>query len=130
MSLSKEEMMEVMAVFKEESRELLDTLTSRLPELKTNPKSAAAIEILHRTSHSLKGAARMLGLTPLEQIGQALENGFKSAKEGRITISNDQIAAVEESLKMIQTLIDKLSAEGTTEGIDIQAVLNRLNAFK
>ncbi len=130
MELSREELMEVMAVFKEESNELIQTLEAKMKELTANPSGAPAIEVLHRTSHSLKGASRMLGLTPIEEIGFKLENGFKSAKDGTLAITPGHISLVNDSIGYIKKLIDKLSADGTTEGIDITAILARLDGFR
>lgn len=130
MELSREELIEVMAVFKEESRELLAALESKTEELAGNMKSASAIEILHRTSHSLKGAARMLGLTPIEQIGYKLEIGFKSAKDGSLMITPDHITLIRDAIGFIRQLTEKLSSEGTTDGIDVSEILQRLDSFK
>ncbi len=130
MELSREELMEVMAVFNEESRELLQAFDSKMADLKANPAGASALEALHRTSHSLKGAARMLGLTPIEQIGFKLEMGFKSAKDGSLSITPDHIAVIVEAVGYIKKLTDKLTAEGSTEGIDISGILTKLDAFK
>lgn len=130
MELSREELMEVMAVFNEESRELIQAFDSKMTDLKANPASASALEVLHRTSHSLKGAARMLGLTPIEQIGYKLEMGFKSAKDGALSVTPDHIEIISEAVGFIKKLTEKLTAEGTTEGIDISGILARLDTFK
>lgn len=130
MELSRDELMEVMEVFKEESNELIQTLDSKMKDLAANPSGASAIEVLHRTSHSLKGAARMLGLTPIEQIGFKLENGFKSAKDGTLAITPDHVNLINDAIGYIKKLIEKLSSDGTTEGIDISVILTRLDAFR
>lgn len=130
MDLSKEEMMEVMAVFKGESEEHLATLTEKMKEIESDPSSAGTIEILHRTSHSMKGAARMMGLTPIEQIGRALEDGFKAVKEGRPLLTPENLVAVHQAIEGIRRLIDKLATEGTTEGFDTTQILQQLSNFK
>lgn len=130
MELSREELMEVMAVFKEESNELIQTLDQKMKDLAANPSGATTIEVLHRTSHSLKGAARMLGLTPIEQIGFKLENGFKSVKDGTLAITPGHISLINDAIGYIKTLIEKLSSDGTTDGIDISVILTRLDGFR
>lgn len=130
MDLSKEEMMEVMAVFKGESEEHLATLQEKMKELETSPSSPGALEILHRTSHSMKGAARMMGLTPIEEIGRALEDGFKAAKDGKPIVNPGSIAAVNDAIQGLRQLIDKLASEGTTEGFDTSAIMQKLAAFR
>lgn len=130
MEFSKEDMMEIMAVFKAESAENLTILTDKMKDIEKNPSNPAAIELLHRTSHSMKGAARMLGLTPIEEIGRLLEDGFKAAKEGKPVLNAGTIAIVNEAVASISQLIEKLSTEGTTDGIDITAIQKKLEQFK
>ncbi|MBX7152183.1 Hpt domain-containing protein [bacterium] len=130
MELSKEEMIEVMAVFKGESEEHLKILTEKVAVLESNPKDTGAIELLHRTSHSMKGAARMMGLTPIESIGHALEDGFKAVKDGKPLITTDMITNIKAAIDGVRQLIDKLASEGTTEGFDVSGILKKLEYFK
>ena len=130
MEFSKEEMMEIMAVFKAESAENLQILNDKMKEIAANPSNPAAIEQLHRTSHSMKGTARMLGLTPIEEIGRALEDGFKVAKDGKPLLTPDMIENVNVAVLGMAQLIDKLANEGTTDGFDISGIMQRLAAFK
>lgn len=130
MEFSKEEMMEIMAVFKAESAENLVILNDKMKEIEKNPSNPAAIELLHRTSHSMKGAARMLGLTPIESIGRALEDGFKAAKEGKPVLTPAMIVIINEAIASVSQLIDKLANEGTMDGIDITAIQSKLEQFK
>lgn len=130
MEFSKEEMMEIMAVFKAESAENLEILVAKMKDIESNPSNPAAIEQLHRTSHSMKGAARMLGLTPIEDIGKSLEDGFKAVKEGKPLLDASMIANVNLAVEGMRKLIDKLANEGTLEGFDVSGILKRLEAFK
>lgn len=130
MEFSKEEMMEIMTVFKAESAENLVIFNDKMKEIEKNPSNPSAIELLHRTSHSIKGAARMLGLTPIENIGRALEDGFKAAKEGKPVLTPATIAIVNEAIAFISQLIDKLEKEGTMDGIDISGIQAKLEQFK
>ena len=130
MDLSPEELKEVMAVFKEESAEQMATMLSRMTEIGTNPGSATALEELHRVSHSLKGSARMLGLEPIEKICAELEHGFKNVIDGKIELGAPAVSAINDSLKDVQLLIDKLAADGTTDGFDVSASLQKLEVLK
>jgi len=121
--------MEVMAVFKGESAEHIATMTARMKEVEENPVNASAIEILHRTSHSMKGAARMMGLTTIESVGKALEDGFRAVKDGK-QILTANIPAINGAILGIQQLIDQLAATGTTDGVDVSGILKSLENFK
>lgn len=130
MDLTKEEMMEVMAVFKEESREHLSVFETRLKDLDKNLSDPSAIEVLHRTAHSMKGAARILGLEPIEQVSMRLESGFKLAKDGALPLQPAHLSLVAEAVAGLKHLIEKLANEGTLEGFDISGVLTKLESFK
>ncbi len=123
-------MMEVMAVFKEESREHLKVFDRCIRDLEKNPSSATALEEFHRTAHSMKGAARILGLDPIERIGYELEAGFKSAKDGNLRITDGHLKIIRDAVHGLQTLIDKLAAEGTVEGFDVGSILDRLAGLR
>ncbi len=130
MEFSKEEMMEIMAVFKAESEEHLKTLHQKMAELSVNTTNATAIEVLHRTSHSMKGAARMLGLTPIEEIGRMMEDGFKAAKEGKPILTPGNMTALHEAVEGMHKLIEQLASQGTVDGIDVSGILKKLESFK
>ncbi len=130
MDLTREEMMEVMAVFKEESREHLSVFETRLKDLNKNPSDPSAIEVLHRTAHSMKGAARILGLEPIEQVSMRLESGFKLAKDGALPLQTAHLSLVAEAVTGLNHLIEKLANEGTLEGFDVSGILTKLESFK
>jgi two-component system sensor histidine kinase and response regulator WspE len=59
-------------------------LTQGLLALEANPATARQIEVLMRAAHSLKGAARMVGVGAAVRVAHAMEDCFVVAqKEGR-----------------------------------------------
>jgi two-component system, chemotaxis family, sensor kinase CheA len=73
MDLSPEEIKEVMQIFQSEATDQIKDLNQGLLELEKNPDNLPLLESLFRVAHSIKGASRMLGLTPIELISHELE---------------------------------------------------------
>ena len=57
-------------------------LTQGLLELEKNNKSAESLESLMRASHSVKGAARIVGIDAVVEIAHELEDCFVAAQRG------------------------------------------------
>jgi len=66
-------------------------LTDGLLVLEREPTSAGELESCMRAAHSLKGAARIIGLTAAVAIAHAMEDCLVDAQHGRITLSNSVI---------------------------------------
>jgi len=66
-------------------------LTDGLLVLEREPTSAGELESCMRAAHSLKGAARIVGLTAAVAIAHAMEDCLVDAQHGRITLSNSVI---------------------------------------
>jgi len=74
-------------LFKAESEEHLASIDDGLLRLEKNPADAALLEAVFRESHSLKGAARMLGLGRIENIAHELESALNAARKGESPIT-------------------------------------------
>ena len=68
-----------------------EVLTSGLLALERDPKAADQLEACMRAAHSLKGAARIVGLTAGVRVAHALEDCFVAAQSGRIGLKQHDI---------------------------------------
>ena len=75
----------MMDLFRMEAEERLAVLSQGLVGSK-GPVRTAAIEPLMRTAHSLKGAARVVGLDAAVQVAHAMEDGLVAAQKGRVAL--------------------------------------------
>jgi two-component system sensor histidine kinase and response regulator WspE len=66
-------------------------LNENLLGLENHTQSDKELEALMRGAHSIKGAARIVQIDQAVQIAHVMEDYFVAAKEGRITVSEDQI---------------------------------------
>lgn len=78
---------ELFSLFKAESEEHLNRLDDGLLRLEKTPADQALLEDIFRESHSLKGAARMLGLSKIESSAHHIESLFNSARKGETPLT-------------------------------------------
>jgi two-component system sensor histidine kinase and response regulator WspE len=77
----------LMELFREEVRAQTAILNQGLLELETDPTNLQRIEPLMRGAHSIKGAARIVGIDLAVQLAHVMEDVFVAAQEGRIRIA-------------------------------------------
>ncbi|MGF6769631.1 two-component system sensor histidine kinase and response regulator WspE [Paraburkholderia sp. GAS199] len=70
-------------LFREEARTQARVLNDGLLALDRTPTDAAALEACMRAAHSLKGAARIVGVQVGVELAHAMEDCFVAAQEGR-----------------------------------------------
>ena len=81
----------LMDLFRSEADSNLAILSEGLIALEGSATTAQAIEPLMRAAHSLKGAARIVGLDPAVRIAHALEDAFVAAQGGLFVIGATQV---------------------------------------
>jgi chemotaxis protein histidine kinase CheA len=101
-------------------REALQTFVAesatRLPRITRDLTLLAAgrplpMEIVHRIfreTHSLKGAANLLGLTPLEQLAHKLEDILELLRNGGTQLDQQLIELLHHGYTRIEQLLDNL----------------------
>ncbi len=62
------------------------TLDEGLLALESAPADPARLEALMRAAHSIKGAARIVGVDPVVRVAHAMEDAFVAAQQGRLTL--------------------------------------------
>ncbi|MCK9381779.1 MAG: response regulator [Sulfuritalea sp.] len=89
---------ELFRLFKAESEEHLARLDDGLLRLEKTPADQALLEELFRESHSLKGAARMLGLARIETAAHGLESILNAARKGEAPLTPETIEGMNAAL--------------------------------
>jgi len=117
--------LELRTLFKVESDEHLQTLENGLLRLEADPKDTAIIEDLFRSAHSLKGAARMLGVADLETLAHHFEDQLSAARRGNRPISAEGADRLYHGLDAMRQLALEAST-GKGAPVDLAEVLARL----
>ncbi len=76
----------MMDLFRMEAEERLAVLSQGLVALEGTGATAEVIEPLMRTAHSLKGAARIVGLGTAVQVAHAMEDCLVAAQKGQVRL--------------------------------------------
>ena len=78
-------------LFRVEVENQAQVLTAGLLALERDPTTPDQLEAAMRAAHSLKGAARIVGLEAGVSVAHALEDCFVAAQQGRITLHQARI---------------------------------------
>jgi two-component system sensor histidine kinase and response regulator WspE len=91
-------------LFQEEVDTHANVLTSGLIALESGSCEATGIEPLMRAAHSLKGAARVIGLDTVVRIAHAMEDGLVAAMEGKLELTPVRIDVLLHAVDWITAL--------------------------
>src|SRR5882724_4560280 len=78
-------------LFRVEVENQAQVLTAGLLALERDPTTADQLEAAMRAAHSLKGAARIVGLDAGVNVAHAMEDCFVAAQQGRLTLHQARI---------------------------------------
>ncbi|MFM8890765.1 MAG: Hpt domain-containing protein, partial [Planctomycetia bacterium] len=104
----------MLELFRQEADAQTATLSSGVLALEDAAPAAAAIEPLMRAAHSLKGAARIIGLAPAVTVAHALEDAFVRAGRSPHPVRGNQADAVLEAIDFLAAIghaADAMAAE-------------------
>lgn len=96
---------ELRDMFRAESLEHAQKIEAGLLELERQPEQAPLLEEVFREAHSLKGAARMLGLRDIQNLAHAIETLLGEARQGKAGITAATVAAQLTKLDQIRHLV-------------------------
>jgi two-component system chemotaxis sensor kinase CheA len=114
----------LLATFQVEAQEHLQTITAHLLTLDQGLPHAKAPEIVEATFrevHTLKGAARSVGLKDVEALCQALESVLSRITHGQVTFTPTILKAIQEGMDGVAHLL----ASGETRPL-MNALITRL----
>ena len=112
---SAEEQRRNLELFAEELADQLEILNAALLQLESDPASPGSRDSLMRAAHTVKGAARMVGLTPIERFAHALEELLLVGLAGDAVAAGSQQTAAQLPSPVVELLLtsfDRLAALG------------------
>ena len=92
-------------LFRQELEDQVLILNQALLDLEADPASADGFDRLMRAAHSVKGAARIVGLHDLVALAHAFEDTLVAVRDGRLPLSQvllSRLFAIVDSLETIQ----------------------------
>jgi two-component system sensor histidine kinase and response regulator WspE len=115
-------------LFRAEVDTHVPVLSEGLLVLEKDPSQTKPLEGLMRAAHSIKGAARIIGLTPAVQLSHVLEDCMVAAQAKRIALGGDAIDVLLRGVDMLGRIAQGMTAEPpdglSTLVAQIEAVAN------
>ena len=102
----------MLELFRLDAESQVQALTDGLLALERNPGAADQLEVCMRAAHSLKGAARIVGLDVGVKLTHAMEDCFVAAQRSAITLGHTRI-------EVLLRGVDLLNRIATTAEADI-----------
>jgi len=124
---------ELLAMFRMETEEHIQTIQSGLKQLEedlSSEKRAEILEVVFRAAHSLKGAARTVGLVDIEPVGLSLEGLFSSMRQKDIQLSDELFSMLYEVIGKLGELIANIDDTGKITGdkSEVTALMENINS--
>jgi chemosensory pili system protein ChpA (sensor histidine kinase/response regulator) len=109
---------ELLEVFLEEAREVMETLRNNLDISRLHMDSREPLVTMRRGFHTLKGSGRMVGLTELGEVAWAVERAMNKWLQENKPASPALLDMIGDAEVLFQHWIDMLSSGSTTATID------------
>jgi chemosensory pili system protein ChpA (sensor histidine kinase/response regulator) len=97
------------AIFLEDAWDLLDRMDERLRDWQLAPERREPLDAIQRLLHTLKGSARLSGLSAIGDLSHALESTLTAIARGDLEVSDDLIALARRSLDTLSSQVDALN---------------------
>ena len=118
-------------LFRHEADERTETLTAGLLALERDPRSAVHLESCMRAAHSLKGAARVVGIAAGVDIAHAMESCFVAAQGGELALDEERINALLRAVDLLRRIARAGDSElGNAAGLMSEEVRGCLEALE
>ncbi|MBI4858997.1 MAG: hybrid sensor histidine kinase/response regulator [Candidatus Riflebacteria bacterium] len=121
-------------LFRQEAESQAAILSEGLLALEADPASPQRLEALMRAAHSIKGAARIVGLDPAVKVAHAMEDCFVAAQRGAIVIGSDATDVLLRSVDLLIAIARLPEADvatwKTAHEPDLTGVIDRLGKIK
>jgi two-component system chemotaxis sensor kinase CheA len=114
----------LLSIFWGEVGDYLQTLNNALLQIETGsaPDQEAVLREMNRVAHSMKGAARAVGIGVIEKLGHYMEDVFEAAYKHQLTLSPAVCDLLYDSLDMITNVVNG----GENDTAALAAVIARL----
>ena len=109
---------EIAAIFTEEAAEILESAELALQDFRSDSPAPECLVELQRLLHTLKGGARMAGISPMGDLSHSLEDLLSGISAARVEPTEEVVDAVQRSLDQLHQMRDAIGAGQTVSGAD------------
>jgi two-component system sensor histidine kinase and response regulator WspE len=109
----------------------LPALSEGLLALEKDPGEAQQLGALMRAAHSIKGAAKIVGVEPAVRIAHGMEDCFVAAQDGRLALGSDGIDVLLRGVDALQRItLPEASEKGAVTEDELGELLDQLSAVR
>ncbi len=119
---------EIMQIFVEDAREIIQVIDRTLPQWRASPDNRELLLELRRAFHTLKGSGRMVGASVIAELAWAVENMLNRVREDKIRHSDQMFELLLEVQRVLPVMVAQLEG-GPVPQVDIDALRNRADAL-
>lgn len=101
----------MMDLFRLEAEAQVAILNEGLLALESNSQSTQALETLMRAAHSIKGAARIVGLDALVNLAHVMEDCFVAAQNNTVVLNSDCVDVLLQGVDLLEGIGQVSDAE-------------------
>ena len=99
---------EILDVFLEEGSEITDASEVIMQRLASDPQDSEAIAELQRELHTLKGGARMAGITAIGDLSHAFESVLTAVVEEGLSVSSQMVDVMHRSVDELMKMLNEV----------------------
>ncbi|SDH59496.1 hybrid sensor histidine kinase/response regulator [Pseudomonas panipatensis] len=119
----------LLELFRLEAEAQTQALGQGLLALERDPRLSQELEACMRAAHSLKGAARIVGLDSGVQVAHVMEECLVAAQEGRLLLSPEHVDALLAGTDILLHIADADSARAEQASLAVAALVERLQSL-
>ncbi len=102
---------ELAAIFLEEAQDLIASTAEALESWQDRPDNTELLRLLQRDLHTLKGGARLAGISAIGDLAHELETLFEGLSEHRLSVTDDLFSLLFRCHDRLAGMVDALSAD-------------------
>ncbi|MDR9436539.1 MAG: Hpt domain-containing protein [Thiohalophilus sp.] len=99
---------ELLEIFIEEGEEILEESDNTLLQWRDEPDNQELIEALQRQLHTLKGGARMAGVTEIGDLGHSIESMLTAVVDGHMPVSQPMFGLMQRAQDRLVGMLEKV----------------------
>ncbi|HEX7368926.1 MAG TPA: Hpt domain-containing protein [Rhodanobacteraceae bacterium] len=118
---------ELVGLFTEEANELLDSSDGLLATLRTSPDDVESVRGLQRNLHTLKGGARVVGISQAGDLAHAMETLLEKIGDEKRALAPIEVDSLERGFDRLHQLVERIG-QGHAIATPVHAI-ERFNAL-
>ncbi len=105
-------------IFRLEAEEHLQTISMYVASLENSPTNLEPIQGIRRATHTLKGAASVMGFRTIAELCHISEDLLDSVMEGAITVSPSIVSLILDATEVLDVLINRKGSESDNQAAE------------